>query len=49
MSDVDEFISKFNQDEKMLLSWGKLVCQTITDELKKLIKIAYSKLSHASE
>lgn len=38
MSGVDEFISKFNQDEKMLLSWGKLVCQTINDELKKTDK-----------
>ena len=44
MSDVDEFISKFNQDEKMLLSWGKLVCQTITDELKKINKDSILKI-----
>lgn len=38
MSEVDEFISNFNEDEKMLLSWGKLVCQKIRDELKLINK-----------
>jgi putative GTP pyrophosphokinase len=44
MSDVDEFISKFNHDEKMLLSWGELVCQTINDQLKVINKDSILKI-----
>jgi len=44
MSEVDEFILKFNQDENMLLSWGKLVCQTINDELKLINKDSILKI-----